>query len=259
MRIRFPFLISIPFILFFLHACVPAAIGGAAGAGTALYRDKTVGESFSDQTIWTKIRAAFVNEDIDSPVGDINVKVSEGRVLLTGTIQNRDLMVKAIRLCWKQDGVKEVINELKLPGKVNGGLKQYALDSWITTRLKSQLFFNGDVKSVNYNIITIDGIVYVIGIAQSQKELDTVTNTASQISGVREVISYVRVKQNSEDISSDSGSTSIDEFADKEVSVEDFDSDETKTKTTPRHENKNTGSKSVSKKQDEDIFSDEDL
>lgn len=247
---KFIKLLSIFHALSLLNGCVPAVVSGAAGAGAALYQDKTVGEELSDQTIWAKIRAALMKENIDSPMGDINIKVNEGRVLLTGTVKNREVMVQVVRICWERDGVKEVINELKLANQVKGGLKQYAHDTWITTRLKSKLFFNKHVKSVNFNIITINGVVYIIGIAQDQDELNLVTDAASQISGVKEVISYIRVKKNPEKANIETAVTtnSIEEFNDQDLKFEDS---KPISKPTPAKESPST--------KNDEIFSEEDL
>ncbi|MEQ9115330.1 MAG: BON domain-containing protein [Rickettsiales bacterium] len=239
-----------------LFGCVPAVIGGGfAGVGKSVYQDKTLGEEINDQTVWTKIRAALMRNNIDSIIGDVNVKVSEGRVLLTGTVKSREDIVKIIRICWEQNGVKEVINELKVEGESKGGLKQYAQDTWVTTRLKSKLLFNKEVKSINYNVITIDGIVYLIGIARSQEELTIVTDAASHIGGVKEVISYVRVKKDLDEVNNESqvSSNAVDEFT-KEDITENNDSEEAK-KTS----NKLEAKKKIDSKPSEDIFSEEDF
>ncbi len=265
---RFFLIIFVISSLVFVEGCVPVLVaGGAAGVGKALYQDKTVGEAVSDQTVWAKIRAAFINADIDSLVGSVNVKVSEGRVLLTGTVSSREDMVKIIKICWQQTGVKEVINELKLSKDNDTSLKQYAHDSWITTRLKSKLFFTKNIKSVNYNIITIDGVVYIIGIAQSQENLSKVTDIASQISGVKEVVSYIRVKKSTDEVTGEDGVSddSIDVFDKEDV---DKAKEESKTQELPKTKEekpisepkpKASAPKSTPKKDKDDIFSEEDF
>ncbi len=179
---------------FMLNGCVPVIIGGAAAGSKILSQDKTVGEVVSDSTIWTKIRASFIANNLDSLVGSVNVKVSEGRVLLTGYVLSSDTMLKVIRVCWDQDGVKEVINELKISESDQKDFVGYSKDSWITTRIKSKMLITGGVKSINYNIVTIEGAVYLIGIARTQEELDTVTDIAATVSGVEKVVSYVKVQ-----------------------------------------------------------------
>lgn len=179
---------------FLLSGCVPAVVGTAAAGGKVLTQDKTVGESISDTTIWTKIRASFIHNNLDSLVGSVNVTVHSGRVLLTGSVKSNETMISVIRSCWDQDGVKEVINELKIDEENKKSFVNYSKDSWITTRIKSKLLVSKEVKSVNYTIETIDGVVYLFGIARTQEELDVVTEAASTVSGVDKVISYVKIE-----------------------------------------------------------------
>lgn len=183
---------------FLVSGCIPAVVGGAAAGGKVLAGDKTVGEAVSDGTVWTKIRAGFISHNIDSLVGSVNVTVSEGRVLLTGRVKDNETMLKVIRVCWEQDGVKEVINELKVEEQSGKNLSGYTKDSWITARIKSKILVTKNVKSVNYTVETIDGIVYLMGIARTQDELDTVTDIAATVSGVERVVSYVKVQGNIE-------------------------------------------------------------
>ena len=103
-------------------------------------------------------------------------------------------MLQIIRVCWDQDGVHEVINELKVDENKKKDLIVYSKDSWITARIKSKLLITKEVKSINYTVETIDAIVYLMGIARTQAELDLVTDAAGTVSGVEKVISYVKVQ-----------------------------------------------------------------
>ncbi len=185
------------FIVLVLQSCVPLVVGTGIYGGKLLAEDKTVGETISDKTIWTKIRTKIINQKLDKVFGDINVKVNEGKVLLTGTVQNRELIVSILRICWSTQGVKEVINELKV-SQEEFSVTNYASDSWITTKARSKLLFS-NVKSINFSLETIDGTVYVIGIAQSQNELNSVIKLLSGISRVKKVIPFVRVNKELDD------------------------------------------------------------
>lgn len=177
-----------------LTSCIPAIVGGGvASGGKVITQDKTVGESVSDGTIWTKIRTGFLTNNLDSVVGSVNLTVSEGRVLLTGKVKDQETMVKVIRVCWDQDGVNEVINELSVDDQ-RSSFGTYTKDSWITSQVKSKILFTRNIKSVNYTVETINGIVYLMGIARTQEELDTVTDLAARVSGVEKVVSYVKVR-----------------------------------------------------------------
>ena len=70
----------------------------------------------------------------------------------------------------------------------------YAKDTWITTQVKSAMLFRADVYSLNYSVKTVSGIVYLMGIAHNEEELQVITDIASKVDGVKKVVSYVRIK-----------------------------------------------------------------
>ena len=179
-----------------LGACVPAVVGtGAAGSKMAV-QEKTIGESISDTTIWAKTRASFMKHDIDGLLGSVNVEVNEGRVLLTGAVDSKESIIKILRIIWQQNGVKDVINELKIiPTKERPGVLTYTKDSWMTTQAKTKMLMASHIKSVNYGVETIGGTVYLFGIGGTDEEVEEVKDIISSVDGVKEVISYVRVRK----------------------------------------------------------------
>ena len=188
-------------LLFCISSCVPLLIGGGGAAaitgGRLIAQEKTVGESLSDTTIWTKIKTKLSNRGIDNLVtGSINIEVNEGRVLLTGTVEDKNNIITILKVCWSVNGVKEVINELQIAGeKDKPGMLVKASDAWITTKIKGKFLASKKVFSINYTVETIEGVVYLFGISQSQTELDDAIDLVSATNGVKKIISYVRVKK----------------------------------------------------------------
>lgn len=183
-----------------LSSCAPVLIGGgglaAVVGGKIASQEKTVGSSFSDTTIWTKIRTGLANKGIDNIIlGTINIEVHEGRVLLTGTVPDKDKIITILRVCWSVNGVREVINELRITESKAGAIDTLK-DSWITTKVKAKLLASKAVKSANYSVESIDGIVYLFGTAQSQEELDKAIDLVSNTADVKKVVSYVKVNKN---------------------------------------------------------------
>lgn len=198
---KFNLILSITALLS-LSACAPLFIfGGATGAGTTLSKDKTVGSSIDDVNIWSKIKADFLkyHKEIPGILTNVSIEVSEGRVLLTGTVDSADDRLKVLRIAWDQAGVREVINELKIAND-QASVKQYANDVWITTQVKSKMLTNKAIKSINYNVETIGGTVYILGIARSDEELQTVITSAEAIKGVHKVIGYIRVADRKDEV-----------------------------------------------------------
>lgn len=190
-------------LMFVLSGCVgPLALfGGAVGAGATLSKEKTVGNTVDDHTIWTKIKAGFLehNKEVEGILTNVSVEVSEGRVLLTGFVKTPDERLIVLRIVWQQNGVREVINEIKLSGETNqSNAKQYSKDTWITTQVKSKMFLNNHVRSINFSVETIDGVVYVIGIARSEAELHAIREIAEGVQGVNRFVSYIRVESKPE-------------------------------------------------------------
>ncbi|MBI3517002.1 MAG: BON domain-containing protein [Proteobacteria bacterium] len=174
-----------------LSGCVGLALTGAASAGIAASEERGLGGALADTRIRTDINSKWLNASMDM-LQKLELTVQEGRVLLTGTVPDPEMRVEAVKLVWQVEGVREVINEIKV-GE-GSGAGDYARDVWITTQLRSSLLFDRAIQSVNYSIDAVDGVVYLMGVAQSQAELDRATNYARNLRYVKRVVSYVRIK-----------------------------------------------------------------
>jgi len=174
-----------------LGGCAGAVVGAGAAVGTAAYQERGVQGVARDLATATKVRTALLNEG-EAFVAGVGVEVYEGRVLLTGTLATEAMRAAAAGLAWKTEGVKDVINEIQLHAS---NLRDLAKDSWITTQLQSKITLDEKILAINYSIETVNAIVYLIGIAQNQDELDRVIAHARGINYVRQIISHVRVKK----------------------------------------------------------------
>jgi osmotically-inducible protein OsmY len=230
---KVPFLKSIFFItvLFFISSCVPLLIGGGGVAaitgGRIIAQEKTVGQSISDTTIWTKIKTKLSNRGIDRiMMGSINLEVNEGRVLLTGIVTDKNKIITILKVCWSVTGVKEVINELQIAEeKDKPGVFTQASDAWITTKIKGKFLASKQISSVNYTVETIEGIVYLFGTSQSQTELDDAIDLVSATTGVKKIVSYVRVKKDIEKKLSETKGKKTAVSKKKEKKLMDYDFD----------------------------------
>ena len=171
-----------------------AAIGIGATAGVAAYEDRGIEQAARDKKTELQIMGKWLDHPASLAV-DLSVEVYENRAMLTGRVDKPDEMADAIRLAWEVASVKEVINEIQVDE--GGGFLDSAKDTWITTQLRTTITADRAIYAINYSIETVDGVVYLIGIGQSAGEVDRVVNHAREISGVRKVISHVRVKSSS--------------------------------------------------------------
>ena len=121
------------------------------------------------------------------------MEVSQGRVLLTGTVENIDLKIEATRIAWGVNGVQTIINEIQISNSDN--IINFADDLVISTKVRGKLILNENINSLNYSVETVNKLVYIIGIAKSQDERDLVLSIAREVYGVEEVIDYISIKK----------------------------------------------------------------
>lgn len=191
---------------FFLLACVLApalagcslagtAIGAGATAGVAASQEGGLRRAWTDAKIQTQINDLWFRYDVDM-FRKLDMTVNQGRVLLTGVVQKPEHRVEAVRLAWQPADVKQVINEIRVADSES--LFGYARDAWIAARLRTALTLDRNITSINYNIDTVAGIIYLLGVAQNQVELNRVIEIARTIPDVKQVISYVKLAQDSQ-------------------------------------------------------------
>lgn len=180
-----------------LGGCALAIVGGIAAAGGAGYaadQERGVKGTAHDFALKTDIQSAWIQADPQMQA-DLNVTVYEGRTLLTGTAPTPEMKAQAQEVASRVPGVRAVYNEIEVAPPE--GAWNSAKDAWITSRVKSDLVFDSHVRSVNYTVETVDRSVYLIGSARSQAELDSATNTARYVPGVKRVVSYVEIRPGS--------------------------------------------------------------
>lgn len=175
-----------------LTACGPLGLATGAGAtlGLSAAQEGGVNRAVSDARIQAQINNAWFQSNIDI-FTKLDLTVNQGRVLVTGVVQDPQHRVEAIRLIWNVKGVEQVINEIQVDK--SAGFSGFVQDNWITTRLRTKLTFDKEIQSLNFNIDTVKGSVYLLGVAQDQVELNKVIEAARSVSGVRQVVSYVKI------------------------------------------------------------------
>ena len=195
-RINILFKLNILFLLFFLFShCTPQiAVGTASTAIAVSKEERTLGEFIDDTLIKTQIKNLYfdTNENI---FFNVDVEVTQGRVLLTGTLDNSDLRIEATRIAWGINGVQTVINELQISN--DDSILNFADDLVISAKIKAKLLINSELPYLNYTVETVNGIVYLIGIARSEGERQAVIDLSNEIYGVVDVIDYIEIKSDS--------------------------------------------------------------
>ena len=182
-------------VIFFLHACSPGSII-ATGGGSAMViaeGDRSMGTVIDDATIKVNIAAKFISSE-DNLFVDVSTTVLNGRVLMTGLVDNQEVRIDAVRRVWEVEGVQEVINEIQIGNRAS--LKEYANDVWINTQAKGLAAKAVGLRVVAYNFETIQGKVYIAGITSRPEQLEDLINAVKTIKGVKEIVNYVIIKEN---------------------------------------------------------------
>ncbi len=194
-------LIIINIIIISYSSCIPMTVTGTTQqVSLELTKNRSINETLQDIKISSGIKNMFLKKKLFSIYKTIKVEVFQGNVLYTGVVDNPNYIKAAIKIAWLQHGVKRVFNEIQLSNdSKNFDLKQYAKDCMITSIIKVKSMLNEDIASAHYTIITINNIVYLFGISQSKKELETIAKLAADTSEVKEVISYIKITTISDD------------------------------------------------------------
>tara|TARA_Y100000816_G_scaffold245008_1_gene192844 strand:- start:251 stop:841 length:591 start_codon:yes stop_codon:yes gene_type:complete len=177
-----------------LFNCAQVATGTAVKLVTVNQEERSIGEFVDDVIIKSVIKNSYFDQN-EKLFFNIDVEVSQGRVLLTGTVENINLKIEATRIAWGADGVQTVINEIQISNSDN--ILNYADDLVISTKVKGKLILDENINSLNYSVETVNKLVYIIGIARTEDERDLVVEVTKDVYGVEEVIDYILIKNNS--------------------------------------------------------------
>jgi len=176
-----------------LTGCSPVGMAVGAGATVAnmAMEERGLGNAVRDNVIWTDINGRMLNKD-PRLFQNVNLQVHEGRVLLTGFVQKPEDRVEATRIAWEPDGVREVINNVKLGRTRDFG--DYSQDEFLVQEINLKLLLDRDIRQSNYSVDCIRSTVYLMGIARTSAELQRVIDHVRDVPYVRAVVSHVRVR-----------------------------------------------------------------
>ncbi len=168
-----------------LQGCVAAAVVGAAGVATKSGTDpRTVGTQVDDTTLEARVSSAIsANQDLKNKARIVATAYS-GKVLLTGQAPTADMASTAKQIALKVDGATDVYNEIRLGTPVSLGTA--SADTWITTKVRSQLLTSDQVRSSNVKVTTENGEVFLLGLV-TQEQGQAAAKIAASVSGVSHV------------------------------------------------------------------------
>ncbi len=177
------------FIIVILSGCVGYSSTGVFGTGVSIALDpRTIGTQIDDSIMQKNLSAKLINLNTNYLLS-VKAKVLDGRIIVTGKVDNIEEKFKITKLAWEIKGARSVKNDLQIKEKFN--FKQSAKDILITSQLRVAMISSKKIKSVNYNIDTYKKKIYIYGIAQDEDERAEVINEAKQILDVEDVIASI--------------------------------------------------------------------
>lgn len=160
---------------------------------TAAAPPTTVGMEIDDTVVTTRVKSALI-EDQYTKGFDIKVETRKGVVQLTGFVDNRTQADRAVALASAVEGTKSVVDGMMIKdGKVTIG--NQVDDSVVTTKVKSALLADADVKSLEIAVVTRKGEVQLSGFVGTQAQIDHAIVVAKGVEGVQSVVSKMAIKQ----------------------------------------------------------------
>ncbi len=176
-------------LLILLSGCVGASSKGVFGTGVSIALDpRTLGTQIDDGIMDKNLDAKLLLMNKNYLIS-IRTQVLDGRIFITGKVDDPEEKLKITKLAWEIEGARSVKNDLKIKEEFN--FKQSAKDILITSQLRTAIVFNKKIKSANYSIDTYKKKIYIYGIAETKEEQAMVIEEAKQILDVDDVISSI--------------------------------------------------------------------
>ena len=176
-----------------LAACSPVgtAIGAAAYTADLATQERGLYQGLDDNRMWIAINARFALADL-GVAQNVHLQVQEGRVLLSGVVDTPEQRLAAVKAAWQEPGVREVINDIEVAGARDLG--QIGQDQYLAQRVWLKFFADRAIRANNYSVECINDVVYLIGVAQDEAEMQRAIDHARDVPYVRDVKSYLRLK-----------------------------------------------------------------
>ena len=178
------------FILFLLvSSCVGTSTPGVFGTGVSVAFDpRSIGTQIDDSIMQKNLTARLVLRE-KLYLLSIKTKVLDGRIFLTGKVEDPEEKLQITKLAWETKGTRSVKNDIKIKEEFN--FKQSAKDLLITSQLRTALIFNKEIKATNYQIDTYKRKIFIYGISLTAEERKKVINEAKEILDVEDVIASI--------------------------------------------------------------------
>ena len=176
-------------LLITLNNCVGSSTRGVFGTGVSIALDtRTLGTQIDDSIMEKNLQARLLLTEKKYLI-KLSVKVLDGRIFLSGKLNEPEEKLKITKMAWETKGARSVKNNIAIKQKFS--FKNITKDILITSQLRAALILNKNVKAANFNIDTINQRTYVFGIAHDKNERKAIIEEAKQIVDLEELITSI--------------------------------------------------------------------
>ena len=184
-----PLILLLFSLLFFLSSCVGSSTSGIFGTGVSVALDpRTLGTQIDDSIMQKNLQARLALTEKKYLI-KLSVKVLDGRIFLSGKVDEPEEKLKITKMAWETKGARSVKNNITIKQKFS--IKKIAIDVLITSQLRTALILNKNVKASNFNIDTVNQKTYVFGIAHNEEEKKEIIQEAKQIVDLKELVTSI--------------------------------------------------------------------
>ncbi len=181
--------LTIIFLAIFLNSCVGSSTSGIFGTGVSIALDpRTLGTQIDDSIMQKNLQARLALAEKKYLI-KLSVKVLDGRIFLSGKVDEPEEKLKVTKMAWETKGVRSVKNNITIKQKFS--IKKTAIDVLITSQLRTALILNKNVKAANFNIDTVNKKTYIFGIAHNEEEKKEIVQEAKQIVDLKELVTSI--------------------------------------------------------------------
>ena len=178
-------IVIIIFSFLILTSCVGVGSEGVLGTGVSIYLDpRSLGTQIDDSIMQKSLLIRIAKTD-KKYILDVSPKVVDGHIFLTGVVEKVDEKILMTKLAWKIEGARSVKNNIEVKDKFS--LKNYSQDVLISSQMKVALLANKKISMSNYQVNTVNQVIFIFGIAANEAERREVMNEASLIKDVKSV------------------------------------------------------------------------
>jgi osmotically-inducible protein OsmY len=181
------------FLITCLSGCAGTLLGGAAVVGLASVQERSIKDAAIDMKLGLQLQKKLFTLSKEKLFGSVDVIIIEQRVMMIGNVESQELRDLASQAAWEiSPKIKDVLNEITIGEKST--IISEAKDARISLSLSGLLIGDSDISDINFNHSVSEQVIFLIGIAQDDEELNKVINHARTVKGVKKVINHIILK-----------------------------------------------------------------